>query len=168
MHRLFRSMTLMAHGLVACGNSFMRASLVGVFAAVVLTACANEYHPEYHPQTGYEYSQNVSSPTTVFNSGSQTPEIIDPVVPSTGNAGGDPARVLVLQSKHLDRPAEVIGVVDAHEEMGKHEAALWALKNKAARLGADAVVGVEFHHGESEGEPTHLSGLAVRFMRAAP
>ena len=74
----------------------------------------------------------------------------------------------VLETKHLDRPAEVVGVVDAHEEMGKHEAALWTLKTKAARLGADAVVGVEFHHGESEGEPTHLSGLAVRFVRAVP
>jgi hypothetical protein len=146
----------------------MRASLVWAFAVVMLPACANEYHPDYHPQMRYAYSQNISSPTTIFNSGSQTPEIADPVVPASGNAGGDPGRVVVLQSKHLDRPAEVVGVVDAHEEMGKHEAALWALKTKAARLGADAVVGVEFHHGESEGEPTHLSGLAVRFVRAVP
>jgi uncharacterized protein YbjQ (UPF0145 family) len=39
---------------------------------------------------------------------------------------------------------------------------------KAAQLGADAVVGVEFHHGEGEGEPTHPSGLAVKFLPAAP
>jgi hypothetical protein len=31
-------------------------------------------------------------------------------------------------------------------------------------MGADAVVGVEFHPGEGEGEPTHLSGMAVRFV----
>jgi hypothetical protein len=30
-------------------------------------------------------------------------------------------------------------------------------------MGADAVVGVEFHHGEGD-EPTHLSGMAVRFV----
>jgi uncharacterized protein YbjQ (UPF0145 family) len=42
------------------------------------------------------------------------------------------------------------------------------LRVKAAQLGADAVVGVEFHHGESEGEPTHLSGLAVKFLSAVP
>ena len=31
-------------------------------------------------------------------------------------------------------------------------------------MGADAVIGVEFHHGEEHGEPTHLSGLAVRYI----
>jgi hypothetical protein len=35
-------------------------------------------------------------------------------------------------------------------------------------MGADAVVGVEFHHGEGEGQPTHLSGLAVRFIQKVP
>ncbi len=146
----------------------MRAALACACSLVLLPSCADEYHPDYHPQMRYSYSQTISSPTTVFNSDSQTPQQVDPIVPAVGNAGGDPARVLVLQTKHLDRPAEVVGVVDAHEEMGKHEAALWALKTKAARLGADAVIGVEFHHGESEGEPTHLSGLAVRFVRAVP
>ena len=146
----------------------MRHARVCACALVLLPACGNEYHPDYHPQVRYAYSQNISSPTTVFNSNSQTPQHVEPVVPATGNAGGDPARVVVLETKHLNRPAEMVGVVDAHEEMGKHEAALWTLKTKAARLGADAVVGVEFHHGESEGEPTHLSGLAVRFLRAVP
>jgi hypothetical protein len=77
-------------------------------------------------------------------------------------------RVLILQSTHLDRPAEVVGIVDVHEEMGHHDAALAELRRKAAALGADAVVGVEFHHSESNGEPTHLSGLAVRFISASP
>ena len=146
----------------------MRALLACACALVLLPSCGNEYHPDYHPQVRYAYSQNINAPTTVFNSDNQgTPHVSDPV-PTTGGAGGDPARVFVLETKHLDRPAEVVGVVDAHEEMGKHEAALWTLKTKAARLGADGVVGVEFHHGESEGEPTHLSGLAVRFVRAVP
>jgi uncharacterized protein YbjQ (UPF0145 family) len=52
--------------------------------------------------------------------------------------------------------------------MGKHDKALRDLQVKAAQLGADAVVGVEFHHGEGEGEPTHLSGLAVKFLAAVP
>jgi hypothetical protein len=81
---------------------------------------------------------------------------------------GDAARVLVLQTKQLDRPAEVVGVVDAHEAMGHHDAALLTLRRRAAAIGADAVVGVEFHHGEGEGEPTHLSGLAVRFLPTVP
>jgi uncharacterized protein YbjQ (UPF0145 family) len=76
--------------------------------------------------------------------------------------------VLVLQSTHLDRPAEVVGVIDAHVPMGSHESALDVVRQRAAELGADAVVGVEFHHGEGEGERTHLSGLAVRFLDKAP
>lgn len=74
------------------------------------------------------------------------------------------ARVIVLQSSHIDRLTEVVGVVDVHAEMGGHDAALEMLKARAAQLAADAVLGVEFHHGHGEEEPTHLSGLAVRFI----
>jgi hypothetical protein len=144
----------------------MRAVIAASFA-VALGGCANEYHPDYHPEMRYSYSSSYSSPVTVFNEGNQsTPTTISG--PGASRAARDASRVLVLQSKHLDRPAEVVGVVDAHEEMGKHEAALWALKTKAAALGADAVVGVEFNHGEGQGEPTHLSGLAVRFLPTVP
>lgn len=73
-------------------------------------------------------------------------------------------RVLILQTRKLDRPAEVVGIVDAHEENGREAVALDELRRKAAALGADAVVGVEFHHAESHGEPLHLSGLAVRYV----
>ncbi|MEP7124065.1 MAG: heavy metal-binding domain-containing protein [Byssovorax sp.] len=81
--------------------------------------------------------------------------------------GTTASRVLILQSTHLDRPAEVVGIVDVHEETGHHDAALDELRQKAATMGADAVVGVEFHHSEG-GAPTHLSGLAVRFVSSAP
>ena len=146
----------------------MRATFGAAVAVAALTACASEYHPEYRPNTQYSYSQAITSPVTIFQSGSQTPISTGAPAPAPINAGGDPARVLVLQTKHLDRPAEVIGVVDAHEAMGRHEAALWTLRKKAALLGADAVIGVEFNHGEGHDEPTHLSGLAVRFLRAVP
>jgi hypothetical protein len=141
----------------------MRALVVSL---LMLVACANEYHPEYHPQSQYEYTQTISQPVTVFNSSSQS----SPAYASAPEKfnGRDPSKVLVLEGKHLPRPAEVIGVVDAHEAMGNQDAALWTLKNKAALLGADAVVGVEFHHGEGQGEPTHLSGLAVRFLPSVP
>jgi hypothetical protein len=146
----------------------MRAGWIALTLATLLGGCGNDYHPEFHPQSSYSYSQSVSEPVTIFNSGSQTPAMSPPLGGAGARSRTDPARVLVLQGKHLDRPAVVVGVVDAHEEMGKHEAALWSLKAKAAQLGADAVVGVEFHHGEGEGEPTHLSGLAVQFVRAVP
>jgi hypothetical protein len=136
--------------------------------AVGLMACGNEYHPEYHPQTQYEYSQTISQPVTVFNSNSQQAPVQTNAPMPTTNNGRDPSRILVLQGKHLDRPAQVIGTVDAHEAMGSQDAALWTLKKKAAELGADAVVGVDFNHGEGPGEPTHLSGIAVRFLQTVP
>jgi hypothetical protein len=141
--------------------------LTFAFALVfALVACGNETHPEYHPETALSYSQTISEPVTVFNEGSQS----KPAYTNATYAPGarDPSKVLVLETHHLEHPAEVVGVIDAHEEMGKHESALWLLKTKAAALGADAVIGVEFHHGEGEGEPTHLSGLAVRFIRSVP
>ena len=72
-------------------------------------------------------------------------------------------QVLIMQSAHLSRPSEVVGIVDVHEQMGHHDAALADMRRQAAALGADAIVGVEFHHGDGESERTHLSGLAVRF-----
>jgi uncharacterized protein YbjQ (UPF0145 family) len=95
----------------------------------------------------------------------------DAVIMASGKVAGaaamqqtDASNVLVLQTTKLVRYAEVVGVVDVHEGMGDEQAGLQKLREKAAALGADAVIGVEFHHGEGEGEPTHLSGMAVRFV----
>ncbi len=71
--------------------------------------------------------------------------------------------VYITTARILDRPTEVVGVIDAHEPSGRQAAAFAVIRERAASLGADAVVGVEFHHGEGAGEPTHLSGLAVRY-----
>jgi hypothetical protein len=144
----------------------MRIRLRGLLVALALAGCASEYHPEYHPQTSTSYQQIVSYPTNVFMSGS--PPTAEATSEGATTIQGDPSRVLVLQSTHLDRPSEVVGVVDAHVPMGGHDRALDVLRRRAAALGADAVVGVEFHHGEGEGEPTHLSGLAVRFLQSVP
>lgn len=84
--------------------------------------------------------------------------------PRVAAADESTRRVLILQTRKLDRPAEVVGIVDAHEESGREDMALDTLRRKAAAIGADAVVGVEFHHAESAGEPLHLSGLAVRYI----
>lgn len=128
---------------------------------VCVPACASEYHPEYHPETATHITETINYGTIVSGSG------VEPAT-SFSVAGRDPAKVLVLQSTHLDRPAEVVGVVDAHLKVGDQDAALAALRKRAAEMGADAVVGVEFHHGEAAGEPIHLSGLAVRFLDALP
>jgi hypothetical protein len=143
----------------------MRVKVACVCVIVALWGCGNEYHPEYHPQSSYSYEQKVSYPTTVFAVG-EAP-IAANAPEQAPVAQGDPSRVLVLQSTHLDRPAEVVGVIDAHVPMGSQDAALDVVRRRAAAMGADAVVGVEFHHGEGEGQPTHLSGLAVRFLQTA-
>jgi len=70
----------------------------------------------------------------------------------------------LLQVHHMDRPTEVIAIFDIHADMGHENDALAELRRRAAAVGAHAVLGVEFHHGEGGDEPTHLSGIAVRFI----
>jgi uncharacterized protein YbjQ (UPF0145 family) len=72
------------------------------------------------------------------------------------------SRIRVIQNDQLECPSEVLGLVDIHQPVKSEDEALDVLKRKAAKLRADAVVGVEFHHGEPGEEPTHLSGMAVR------
>jgi uncharacterized protein YbjQ (UPF0145 family) len=71
-------------------------------------------------------------------------------------------KVRVVQNDELGCPSEVLGLVDIHEPVATVDRALQILKRKAAKIGAEAVIGVEFHHGEPGEEPTHLSGMAVR------
>ena len=58
--------------------------------------------------------------------------------------------------------AEVLGLVDVHEPVKSTAEGLELLRRRAAVLGAEAVVGVEFEHGEGGAEKTLLSGTAVR------
>lgn len=88
--------------------------------------------------------------------------------PSAPAAASEPlsaraSRVMILQTTDLPRTAEVVEPLDIHEPVGDERAALRILRERAASIGADAVVGVEFHHGHGGG-PIHLSGLAVRFI----
>jgi uncharacterized protein YbjQ (UPF0145 family) len=75
------------------------------------------------------------------------------------------ARVEVLESESVARSTEVVGIVDEHEPMGDEKRALLELRKEAAALGADAVIGVEFHHPDRAGAPIHLSGMAVRYRQ---
>ena len=83
--------------------------------------------------------------------------------PSSAAISARASHVLILQTTDLSRPAEVVAPLDIHEPVGDERAALRILRERAAEVGADAVVGVEFHHGHGGG-PIHLSGLAVRFI----
>lgn len=127
---------------------------ITLLAAATIAGCAEE------PQTIIAYPVPAHYETMIYTSAPGTPVVAEPPVAATAERT---RRVLILQTRKLDRPAEVIGIVDAHEEGGREEVALDELRRKAAAIGADAVVGVEFHHAESAGEPLHLSGLAVRY-----
>jgi len=128
-------------------------SLMAAAAIVALVGCAEE------PQTVIAYPAPGHYETRVY-----TTEQHGPVEPQVAVPEESVRRILILQTRKLDRPAEVVGIVDAHEDNGREAVALDELRRKAAALGADAVVGVEFHHAESHGEPLHLSGLAVRYV----
>lgn len=69
--------------------------------------------------------------------------------------------VRVMARNDLGCRSEVLGLVDVHEDVGTSAQALEELKLRAAELGAQAVVGVDFEHGDGH-EATHLSGMAVR------
>jgi hypothetical protein len=154
--------------------SRMRVVLVrgGIAVLIACAGCASEYHPEYHPVSSYTVNQNenVSYPT-IYQVGAQSgasvlaqpvaSERTEPKPPSV-----DPSHVLVVESAHLDRHGEVVAVLDAEDTLGTHASGVALLRERAAALGADAVVSVEFHHGDA-GRPSHVSGLAVRFSRAS-
>ncbi len=71
--------------------------------------------------------------------------------------------VQVFADKRVPRPTEVVGVLDFHSAATSEDKGFDELRARAAALGADAVIGAEFEHGEGN-EPSHLSGMAVRFL----
>ena len=57
----------------------------------------------------------------------------------------------------------VVGVIDVHTAANDPDKGFDVLRVVAAQMGADAVIGAEFEHGEGK-EPSHLSGMAVRYI----
>jgi hypothetical protein len=71
--------------------------------------------------------------------------------------------VQVFVDKRIPRPTEVLAVFDFHTDANSQDKGFDELRMRAAQIGADAVIGAEFEHGEGN-EPSHLSGMAVRFL----
>jgi hypothetical protein len=71
--------------------------------------------------------------------------------------------VIVLVDKRVDRPTELLAVFDFHSAATSEDKGFDELRMHAAAIGADAVIGAEFEHGD-DGGPSHLSGMAVRFL----
>lgn len=73
------------------------------------------------------------------------------------------AGILVTPESVLDRDILLVEVLDFHTSAESEDKGFEALRMRAAQLGADAVIGAEFEHGE-EGELSHLSGMAVKYF----
>ena len=104
-----------------------------------------------------------ATPPNVYVSSEASASINAPV---DGDAPGITPRsraVQVFVDKRIPRPTAVVGVLDFHSEATSEDKGFDELRTYAARLGADAVIGAEFEHGEGGG-PSHLSGMAVRFL----
>jgi len=67
----------------------------------------------------------------------------------------------VFSGTNVTEPTEVLGVVDVHEPAMSDQQGLEIMRERAAAMHADAVVGVEFHGDDKSF--TDLSGLAVRY-----
>jgi uncharacterized protein YbjQ (UPF0145 family) len=133
--------------------------VVPLAAIALLAGCASTQarpdFPEAPPPTTAS-SEATEASSEAAEIAEERAIINDPAIIAAGE------KVRIIQNDHLECPSEVLGLVDIHEEVKNQDQALTVLKRKAAKMGAQAVIGVEFHHGEPGEEPTHLSGMAVR------
>ena len=95
------------------------------------------------------------------------PPVANVLVAAPASSGPGPSQILLLAGRSLGRPAEVVGIIDEHAPSGSEDMAEALMRQRAVALGADAVLGVDYHHGE-EGGSTHFSGMAVRFLSVSP
>jgi hypothetical protein len=57
-------------------------SIVTVSLALSLAACSSSYHPEYHPVTVTNVSQNLAYPTPTSANGDRVPIYVVPSAPA--------------------------------------------------------------------------------------
>jgi uncharacterized protein YbjQ (UPF0145 family) len=117
---------------------------------VLISGCAGEGYPRAEDSSSWKASAKHDD------------DHDDDVVPSDPATLARARSITVVPQNDAGCESEVLGLVDVHEGARTEEQALDILRRKAAGVGAEKVIGVEFHHGEAGEEPTHLSGVAVR------
>lgn len=132
-----------------------RPGVSGAMLVAWLVGC----EPVRAPVTPAIYVTNQASSSAAVNA-TETPDEGAPAEPAMSAASRS---VLVLIDKHVDRPTEVLAVFDFHSAANSEDKGFDELRVRAQALGADAVIGAEFEHGD-DGGPSHLSGMAVRFL----
>jgi uncharacterized protein YbjQ (UPF0145 family) len=121
--------------------------LVPMLVCSMSFACAGQ---ERRAETGGEHESGVDA------------DHDDEKVPDDPATIAKAATVRIMETDDIGCPVEALGPVDVHKKMESTPQALESLKRRAAAMGADAVIHVEFEHGEGGQEPTHLAGMAVR------
>ena len=76
-------------------------------------------------------------------------------------------RIVVTTDKSVGRDCEIVAVFDVHTDADSQDKGFDELRRRAAEVGADAVIGAEFEHGD-DGEKSHLSGMAVKWTKPRP
>ena len=145
----------------------MRATSIIVFVmGLTAVGCA--------PTLVVQKTEDPSASSATSEASAPASESTSPPTPSASSDDGpslvvtyplapDFARVQILIDKHPNRPAELIAVFDFHTDATSEDKGFDQLRLAAARVGADAVIGAEFEHGDDGGK-SHLSGMAVRFL----
>ena len=90
-----------------------------------------------------------------------------PPLPPSADTSARAKRIVVTTEKTLVRPCEIVAIFDLHTAATDEDKGFDELRERALAVGADAVIGAEFEHGEGA-EPSHLSGMAVRFSAPRP
>jgi uncharacterized protein YbjQ (UPF0145 family) len=119
---------------------------------LLISGCAREGYPPAGDASSWQ-----ASATDHDHDGDH-----DDFVPSDPATIARARSISVVPQNDAGCESEVLGLVDVPEGAQTEEQALDILRRKAAGVGAEKVIGVEFHHGEAGEEPTHLSGVAVR------
>lgn len=132
----------------------MRSFFLTGCALVFVAGCATTNLPLSSP--------SVAEPTPARANASKPADADDEPIPTDPAIVARAAKVKVLKNEGMGCASEALGPVDVHKKMESTEKALEVLKLRAAALGAEAVIGVDFEHGEGGSAPTHLSGMAVR------
>ncbi len=132
---------------------------MGLLAMVLVAACdpaASE--PAQSPQGTSVRAESAGH----GGAGAETSGEVLPSADPPRASAEEAARVKVIFSgTAVTEPTEVLGVVDVHEPATSDAHGLEIMRERAAAMHADAVVGVEFHRDDKSF--TDLSGLAVRY-----
>lgn len=136
-----------------------------ILAAVALialpTACSET---SYYTSPEVPVARHKPAPTLALDDHADPAPDAEPahsatVAPALSAAA---ARIIVLEGKTSPKRGVVVGIIDVHTDATRSEEAFDELRRRASALGADVVIGADFHHGEGS-EPSHVSGMAIRF-----